>query len=77
MLSASLNKTFLSLASFYSIYYGFYSIIYGALSVGCDEDIMVKRPRFYSSPNLNHLFTQVPGHQILSFLKAIGLYGKF
>ena len=47
--------------------------------VGCDEDITVKhilldcvdfsdqRPRFYSSPNLKHLFTQVPGHQILSF----------
>ena len=57
--------------------------------VGCDEDITVKhilldcvdfsdqRPRFYSLPNLKHLFTQVPGHQILSFLKAIGLYGKF
>ena len=57
--------------------------------VGCDEDITVKhilldcvdfsdqRPRFYSSPNLKHLFTQVPGHQILSFFKAIGLYGKF
>ena len=56
--------------------------------VGCDEDITVKHilfdcvdfshqhPRFYSSPNLKHLFTQVPGHQILSFLKAIGLYGK-
>ena len=51
--------------------------------VGCDEDITVKhilldcvdfsdqRPRFYSSSNLKHLFTQVPGHQILSFLKAI------
>ena len=57
--------------------------------VGCDEDITVKhilldcvdfsdqRPRFYSSPNLKHLFIQVPDHQILSFLKAIGLYGKF
>ena len=45
--------------------------------VGCDEDITVKhilldcvdfldqRPRFYSSPNLKHLFTQVPGRQIL------------
>ena len=56
--------------------------------VGCDEDITVKhilfdcvdfsdqRSKFYSSPNLKHLFTQVPGHQILSFLKAIGLYGK-
>ena len=52
---------------------------------GCDEDITVKhilldcvdfsdqRPRFYSSPYLKHLFTQVPGHQILS----IDLYGKF
>ena len=57
--------------------------------VGCHEDITVKhillhcvdfsdqRPRFYSSPNLKHLFIQVPGHQIVSFLKAIGLYGKF
>ena len=57
--------------------------------VGCDEDITVKhilldcvdfsdqRLRFYFSPNLKHLFIQVPGHQILSFLKAIGLYGKF
>ena len=57
--------------------------------VGCDEDITVKhilldcvvisdqRPWFYSLPNLKHLFTQVPGHQILSFLKAVGLYGKF
>ena len=57
--------------------------------VGCDEDITVKhilldfvdftdqRPRFYSSPNLKHLFIQVPGHQIVSFLKAIVLYGKF
>ena len=56
--------------------------------VGCDEDITVnhnlldcvdfsdQRPRFYSLPNLKHLFTQVPGHQILSFLKAIGLYGQ-
>ena len=47
--------------------------------VGCDEDITVKhilldcvdfsdqRPRFYSSSNLKHLFTQVPGHQMLSF----------
>ena len=45
--------------------------------VNCDEDITVKhilldcvdfsdqRPRFYSSSNLKHLFTQVPGHQIL------------
>ena len=44
--------------------------------VGCDEDITVKhilldcvdfsdqRLRFYSLPNLKHLFTQVPGHQI-------------
>ena len=57
--------------------------------VGCDEDITVKhilldcvdfsdqRLRFYSSSNLKHLFTQVPGHHILSFLKEIGLYGKF
>ena len=57
--------------------------------VGCDEDITVKhilldcvdfsdqRPRFYSSPNLKNIFTQVPGHQILSVFKAIGLYGKF
>ena len=57
--------------------------------VGCDEDITVKhilldyvdfsdqRPRFYSSPNLKHIFAQVPSHQILSLLKAIGLYGIF
>ena len=57
--------------------------------VGCDEDIMVKhilldyvdfsdhRPRFYSSPNLKHLFAQVPSHQILSLLKAIVFYGNF
>ena len=40
-------------------------------------DFSDQRPRFYSSPNLKHLFTQVPGHQIPSFFKAIGLYGKF
>ena len=40
-------------------------------------DFSDQLPRFYSSPNLKHLFTQVPGHQILSFLKAIGLYGEF
>ena len=40
-------------------------------------DFSDQRPRFYSSPNLKHLFTQVPGHQILSFSKTIGLYGKF
>ena len=34
-------------------------------------DFSDQRPRFYSSPNLKHFFTQVPGHQILSFLKAI------
>ena len=58
--------------------------------VGCDENITVKhilldcvdfsdqRPRFYSSPNLKPIYTQIRGHhQILSFLKAIGLYGKF
>ena len=57
--------------------------------VGCDEDLTVRhilldcvdfatqRAGFYSSPNLKHLFTQVPGHLILSFLKEIGLYHKF
>ena len=63
--------------------------VFVASVVGCDEDITVKHilfdcvdfsdqhPRFYSPPNLKHVFTQVPGYQILSFLKAIGLYGKF
>jgi len=57
--------------------------------VGCDENLTVKhilldcvdfstqRAGFYSSPDLKHLFTQVPGHLILSFLKEIGLYHKF
>ena len=57
--------------------------------VGCDEDLTVKhvlldcvdfatqRAEFYSSPSLKHLFTQVPGHLILSFLKEIRLYEKF
>ena len=57
--------------------------------VGCDEDLTVRhilldcvdfatqRAGFYSSPHLKHLFTQVPGHLILSFLKEIGLYHKF
>jgi ribonuclease HI len=61
----------------------------GPRCVGCGEDITVKhilldcvdfsyqRPWFYSSPNLKHLFTQVPGDRILSFLKEIGLYCKF
>ena len=40
-------------------------------------DFSDQHPRFYSSPNLQHLFIQVPGHQIISFFKAIGLYGKF
>ena len=38
------------------------------------DDFSDQRPRFYSSPNLKDLFTS---NQILSFLKAIGLYGKF
>jgi ribonuclease HI len=57
--------------------------------VGCDEDLTVKhvlldcvdfatqRAKFYSSPSLKHLFTQVPGHLILSYLKEIQLYEKF
>ena len=57
--------------------------------VGCDEDITVKhilldcvdfsdqRPRFYSSPNIKHLFTQVPGHQIISFLKQLVFMESF
>jgi len=56
--------------------------------VGCDEDLTVKhilldcvdfatqRAGFYSSPNLKHLFSQVPGHLILLFLKEIRLYHK-
>ena len=47
--------------------------------IGCDKDLTVRhilldcvdfatqRAEFYSSPNLKHLFTHVPGHLILSF----------
>jgi len=57
--------------------------------VGCDEELTVKhilldcvdfadqRRRFYHSTTLKHLFTQVAGHLILSFLKKIEVYDKF